>query len=88
MTRKEKLLQRFAGKPRNFTWDEFTALMENLGYEALKGRGSARRFFKPSTGHKIFIHEPHPGHTLKAYQITEVLRALQDAGEMERQEAQ
>jgi hypothetical protein len=83
MGRREDLLARLQTKPRDFRWQEFTTLMKCLGYQRVgKQPGSARRFFRPATNSKILIHEPHPGNTLKAYQVQEVLNKLHEEGEI------
>jgi len=51
MGRKEKLLERFQQRPKDFTWDELTGLLKSLGYvEKMTGKtgGSRRRFVHPT----------------------------------------
>lgn len=80
MTRKQKLIDRLKGKPKDFTWDECTSLMGHLNYGVLKGLGSARKFYNEATGHIIIIHEPHPKKILKSYQVNLLLKNLIEAG--------
>ncbi len=39
MTRRDKLVARLKGRPKDFTWDELVKLLEGLGYaEAVRGK--------------------------------------------------
>lgn len=79
MSRFDKLLERFRGKPRDFTWDEFVRLMTGLGYiEAKQGKtGGSRRRFVHTTAALIVLHKPHPGKILRKYQIEQVWETLE-----------
>jgi len=82
MNRKKRLIARFKGRPKDFTWGELTRLLESLGYEMLKpGKtgGSRRRFVHP-TASAISLHKPHPGNVVKGYVMDEVLRLLTEEG--------
>ncbi len=79
MSRKEKLISRFRGKPKDFTWDELTALLKYLGYrEGKTGRtgGSRRRLIHQSAA-TITLHKPHPQNVVKRYAIDQVMDLLQ-----------
>jgi len=83
MSKKDKLLDRFKSKPKDFTWGEFNTLMKNLGYVAIKrvkSKGARRCFYNEKTNHKISLHEPHPQKILKEYKIKEVLNSLKSIG--------
>jgi hypothetical protein len=82
VSRKNKLIQRLKGKPRDFTWDELVTLLKWLGYEEIKrGKsGGSRRRFAHSTAAMISLHRPHPGNELKAYQVELVLETLIQEG--------
>lgn len=80
MTKKDKLLSRFKEKPKDFTWDDLTAMMKNFGYTLVKKSGSRRRFINYETGDKVFIHEPHPDKNLKSYQIDQIYNHLIERG--------
>ncbi|MEE8583851.1 MAG: type II toxin-antitoxin system HicA family toxin [Acidobacteriota bacterium] len=41
--------------------------------------GSRRRFVHPSLP-TISLHQPHPGNTLKAYQVDQLVEALRKEG--------
>ncbi len=79
MSRKEKLISRFREKPKDFTWDDLTALLKYLGYrEGKTGRtgGSRRRFIHQSAA-TITLHKPHPQNVVKRYAIDQVMDLLQ-----------
>lgn len=78
MGRREKLVARLKGRPKDFTWDELVRLLEGLGYiEATTGKtGGSRRRFIHETAPTIALHKPHPGNIVKMYVIDDVLRIL------------
>lgn len=78
MGRREKLVARLKGRPKDFTWDELVRLLEGLGYvEAAMGKtGGSRRRFIHETAPTIALHKPHPGNIVKMYVIDDVLRIL------------
>jgi len=82
MSQQEKRLKRLAQKPRDYTWDELTALLSSLGYQVLgsgKTGGSRRRFSHPDHG-DITFHQPHPGNLLKRYQVEQIVDFLKQEG--------
>jgi predicted RNA binding protein YcfA (HicA-like mRNA interferase family) len=82
MGRKEKLLKRLQQRPKDFTWDELTGLLEALGYVQKKtGKtGGSRRRFVHSTAPAITLHKPHPGRIVKIYVIDDLLEFLKREG--------
>lgn len=78
MGRRDKLIARLKSKPKDFTWEELTRLLEGLGYrEATAGKtGGSRRRFLHATAPVIALHKPHPGNIIKMYVIEDVLRIL------------
>jgi len=78
MGRKEKLLERFQQRPKDFTWDELTSLLKRLGYvEKKSGKtGGARRRFVHPTAPGITLHKPHPNSIVKMYVINDILELL------------
>lgn len=77
----EKLVERFLGRPKNFTYDELTRLLKKLGYsESTKGKTSGSRvaFIDKKTKHIIRVHKPHPDNIVKEYSIKNVIKELQD----------
>ncbi|MGE0255055.1 MAG: type II toxin-antitoxin system HicA family toxin [Alphaproteobacteria bacterium] len=82
MSRRDQLIARLRGRPRDFTWEELARLLEGLGYtEAKVGKtGGSRRRFVHSTAPVIALHKPHPGNIVKMYVIDDVLRVLTEEG--------
>lgn len=82
MSQRDKLIARFQGRPKDFTWDELVRLLEGLGYgEAASGKtGGSRRRFVHATAPAITLHKPHPGNIVKMYVIEDVLRLLTEEG--------
>ena len=80
MGKAEKLLARLLSLPRDFTWDELTAVMSKHGFVLHKGSGSGRKFLHRETGIAVTMHEPHPGKTLKRYQLQDVIEGLRKSG--------
>ena len=82
MSRKDKLLERFLSRPKDFTWDELASLLESFGYKELasgKTGGSRRKFICPGLP-VIILHKPHPGKIPKMYQLEQVERTLSEGG--------
>ena len=78
MGKKEKLLQRLKGNPKDFTFDEMQTSLESLGFEMSsrgKTSGSRVKFMKGNIA--ISLHKPHPRKELLAYQIKQVLEILE-----------
>ncbi|MEA5509454.1 type II toxin-antitoxin system HicA family toxin [Crocosphaera sp. UHCC 0190] len=82
MTRKEKLIKRLLSKPKDFTWEELTTLLNGFEFEERKtGKtGGSRRTFLNLSGVVISLHKPHPRNILKRYQIEQVIEILQQEG--------
>jgi len=82
MTRRDKILQRFLLKPRDFTWDELVKMLAGFGYELLKSgkTGGSRVKFVHETLPPIFLHRPHPAKVLKHYQIEQIEELLKNEG--------
>lgn len=80
MTRKDKLITRFKSLPKDFTYDELTALLGIFGFVPdNKGKTSGSRvmFYNEELQYPIMIHKPHPGNIIKSYAIKQVYEALQ-----------
>ena len=80
MSKKEKLTQRLLHKPSDFTFDELVTLLRSFGYyieQAGKTSGS-RIIFINKDGDYIRLHKPHPGNTLKLYQIIDIIDKLKE----------
>ena len=83
MGTKEKLVERFKKKPKDFTYEEAIALLAHFGYEVYnKGAtsGSRVRFKNESLGVYIDIHRPHPGSIMKEWMIKAIYQHLKEYG--------
>lgn len=78
VSRRDKLIERFKTKPKDFTWDELEKLLSGFGYEQVKGDGSRRKFYNAQMDTLISLHKPHPGNILRSYQVDDVLSHLQE----------
>jgi hypothetical protein len=83
MSRREKLLRRFLGRPNDLTWDEFTAALGLFGYRCEHGGGSRRAFIRTEGGDILFFHEPHPRKIVLACYIRQAVRHLKENGLLE-----
>jgi len=76
----EKLLERFAKLPKDFTWDELNRLLNKYGYAPYtKGKTSGSRvvFENENSNISLDLHKPHPKNILKPYQMKDVMEFLQ-----------
>ncbi len=78
MGTKEKLIARFASKPKDFTYAELKRLLNFFDYTEEQASGSRVVFVNKKNGHKIKLHKPHPGNVLKRYQIELIGQELKD----------
>ncbi|MCX6272094.1 MAG: type II toxin-antitoxin system HicA family toxin [Bacteroidetes bacterium] len=83
MTKRDKSVERLLNSPKDFTYSELKTLLSQFGYvEFVKGKtsGSRRAYYKEENKHLIRLHKPHPGETLKKYQIEYVVSELKKEG--------
>ena len=82
MTRRDKLLQRFCNRPKDFTWQELATLPAGFGYHpAVAGKtGGSRVRFLHETRAPIILHKPHPTPVLKHYQVEQIKETLAQEG--------
>jgi hypothetical protein len=79
MGSKEKLVERFKKRPKDFTYEETLSLLAHFGYtEHTKGStsGSRVRFKNEATGAYIDIHRPHPGSIMKEWMVKTIYQHL------------
>lgn len=79
MSKTDKLIQRLCKKPKDFTWDELTAILKAKGFEENttgKTGGSRRRYSHPETKKLITLHKPYPENTVKEYVLKYVIEEL------------
>ena len=77
----DKQLERLAGKPKDFTFEELHALLEHLGFiMSNKGKtcGARVKFMKENI--PILLHRPHPKNILSEYQVKYVVGVLKENG--------
>ncbi|MCL2003304.1 MAG: type II toxin-antitoxin system HicA family toxin [Oscillospiraceae bacterium] len=78
MGKKEKLIERLKGKPKDFTFDEMRGALESLGFEiSFKGKTSGSRVKYLKGNIAVILHKPHPRKELLEYQIKYVLEILE-----------
>lgn len=86
MGQKEKLEQRFKSVPKDWTFDEMTALLGYYGFtlsNAGKTGGSRVKFIHKGKGIVIMMHKPHDANgknVVKTYMIRQVLKQLEEEG--------
>ena len=82
MSKKSKLLDRLLSQPKDFTFDELTTLLNQLGYFIITtGKTSGSRVtFANTEKDYIRLHKPHPRNILKPYQINDIITALSERG--------
>lgn len=80
MSRLEKEIERLKLKPKDFTYDEAKKILNSLGFiENNKGKTSGSKvIFKNEHNQKIGLHKPHPSKILKSYQISEIIKLLEE----------
>jgi predicted RNA binding protein YcfA (HicA-like mRNA interferase family) len=75
--RPQKLLSRIVdGSTKNISFDEFCALIEALGFELDRTRGSHRLYYHPTLGERLNV-QPLKGGDAKPYQIRQLLRLVE-----------
>jgi len=82
MSKKEKLLDRFKGKPSDLTWDEFVVVLGHFGFRCESGKGSRRAFIHADSGRILYFHEPHPRKTVLVCYIKQTIQHLKENGLM------
>lgn len=81
MGSKEKLVERFKKRPKDFTYEETISLLSYFGYEVHnKGAtsGSRVRFKNEEMGVYIDIHRPHLGSIMKEWMIKAIYQHLKN----------
>jgi predicted RNA binding protein YcfA (HicA-like mRNA interferase family) len=72
----DKLKNRLLSRPADFTWQELCTLMNSFGFRLEQAGGSGRKFIHSDGDVTLFLHEPHPGSILKAYQVRSAIALL------------
>jgi hypothetical protein len=79
MSTKEKLVKRFTGLPKDFTWDELVRLFATFDFlleQKGKTSGSRLLFFNEEKNLSYMAHKPHPSNIIKMYVMKQVFELL------------
>jgi predicted HTH transcriptional regulator len=79
MSQTEKLKKRFLSLPSDFTWEELSRMLRDLGYVEAEGSGS-RKCFRGEGLPQLRLHKPHPRNEIKGYAMKQVKKLLEDEG--------
>ena len=80
MSKKDKLIERFKSKPKDFRYSELRTLLTSFGYvKSNKGgtSGSSVSFYNENYQSLITLHKPHNPDILKPYQIKPIIAELE-----------
>ena len=82
MSRKDKLIEQLLSRPSDFTFDEVKTLLGFFGYSISRvGKtGGSRVAFSDDEGGYIRLHKPHPGNTMRQYQVNDIITILFERG--------
>lgn len=85
MSKAQKRINKFISKPppKDFRWEEFVVLMDDLGFDfEFSGGGSSHGHFtlREDPEKTISSYRPHPSGTLFVAQIKEVVSRLKEWG--------
>lgn len=72
MNKRDKLLKRFASQPKDFSFEELTALFSLCGFKLNnKGATSGSRveFVNEELNLSYITHKPHPANIIKGYMM-------------------
>lgn len=79
MSKKEKLIARLFGRPKDFHYDEAKTLLQYLGFEENhKGKTSGSRVEFIRGNDTLLLHKPHPSGVLKGYQVKQLIDYLKE----------
>ncbi|MBE6784221.1 MAG: type II toxin-antitoxin system HicA family toxin [Ruminococcaceae bacterium] len=79
MSQKDKLIERFCRRPKDFTYDELRTLLAYFGYtEDTSGNGSRVKFYNNELDDVISLHKPHPENIVKQYVLKMVKEKLKE----------
>ncbi|MBQ9678036.1 MAG: type II toxin-antitoxin system HicA family toxin [Prevotella sp.] len=79
MNKKDKLVRRFRTQPKDFTFEEVTALFQGYGF-TLENKGATSgsriRFYNETDQKSYIMHKPHPSNIIKGYMMRDILNYL------------
>ena len=81
MSKKDKLLGKLLStpSPKDFTWEDFVAVMDRAGFSN-RCKGGSHYVFEHVSGFRYFASKTHPRGILKNYQIKDAIEALKQIG--------
>lgn len=80
MSKKEKLEAKLLSLSRSLTWQELCSILQRLGFDIDKGKGSKRQFNHPEKDKAVIsLHEPHPERTVKVCYQKQVIAMLKES---------
>jgi hypothetical protein len=82
MAKAHKRLERLKTSPTDYQWDELVTLLGDFNFSWFPKAGGSSHgiFYNSNTKRKFSISKPHNPTILKRYQITAVLKMLEDDG--------
>ena len=80
--KKEKIIKKLLSRPKDFSFNEVTALLNSYGYVERKGgkTGGSRVAFANENNDYIRIHKPHQRNSLLPYQVSNLINDLTERG--------
>ena len=81
----DKLIKRLKSVPADFTFSELETLLGWLNYKRHnKGSTSGSRvlFYRESDNSKIALHKPHPGDIMSRAAVRDVIKKLEESGDI------
>ena len=82
----EKLINRVLSVPKDLTYDELKRFLHHYGYkEDSKGATSGSRvaFIRQQDKASVILHKPHPTNIVQGYAIRQIIKHLQEIGDLE-----
>ena len=84
MSAKDKLIERFKKRPKDFTWQELVRLFSVYGFSVdNKGKTSGSRARFKNGNNVFYIHKPHPSNVIKESALNKALNYLENNGFIE-----
>ena len=85
MIKFEKSKQRLQSIPKDYTYSEAKALLVQISFkEYNKGKtsGSRVKFYREEDKKIILLHKPHPGDIMRVGAVRDLLKYLEEIGEL------
>ena len=83
MCKIQKAKDRLKSKPKDYSFEEATSLLQGLGFfVSNKGKtsGSRIKFVRGIDGLTIVLHKPHPTNIMKHYMVSQLCNFLSEIG--------